>query len=192
MTDEGNPVGNNRADWLENASAAFGLHRFSAGGHESPGMGDCVGGRLIAAERQVRGEQRARLGAGGGADMVLHLRHGYVRRVRIAEHDHAERIPHQQQRDARFVEQLGDRVVVNGQRRDFFAALLHCPNIVRRDFRASHDGTIAAEQGSDKGKIHRPDRRVRLPLGNGSSIRPKERQTGRRQCHTLQSVQFRP
>ncbi len=104
---------------------AFGLHKFRPGRDQPSGIGHRLVRRLVTSERQVRPEQGARFRAGGGADMMLHLRHRHVRGVRIAEHDHAQRIADENQRNARLVEQLRHRKIIGRERGDLFAARFH-------------------------------------------------------------------
>ncbi len=74
---------------------------------------------------QIGAEQSTRFGPGGGAHVMFHLRHGDMRRVRIAEHDHAQRIADQHQRNAGFIEQPRHREIIRRQRGDLFAARFH-------------------------------------------------------------------
>ena len=54
-----------------------------------------------------------------------HHFNGDTRRIRVAEDDHAERIAHQQQIDAAFIEKSSRRIIVGGEHRELFAARLH-------------------------------------------------------------------
>ncbi len=53
------------------------------------------------------------------AHVMLHLRHGDVGGIRITQHHHAQRIAHQDQRNARLIQQPRHRKIVGGQRGDF-------------------------------------------------------------------------
>ena len=107
----------------QNFPPAFGFHILGSRLDQPPRVGHSLLRRVVTVEGQISAEQRARLGPGGGADVVRHLVHRDVRGVRIAEHDHAERIAHEQQRHAAFVEQARHRIIISGERGDFLATL---------------------------------------------------------------------
>ena len=92
---------------------------------EAFGVGDGVCDGVVTVIRQVRGQQGARLGPGGGADVMLHLGHGDMRRVRIAQHHHAQRIADQNQRNAGLIEQACHRKIIGGERGNLLAARFH-------------------------------------------------------------------
>ena len=66
--------------------------------------------------------------------MMLHFRHRYMRRVRITQHDHAERIADKNQRNARLIEQLRHRKIIRRERGDFLAATFHRADRFHGDF----------------------------------------------------------
>ncbi len=134
----GIPADNNRPDLRQNFLPALGLHKLRAGGNEPFCILHRRRNASVTAIRQVRAKQCARSGAGGGADVMFHLSHRHMRRVRITEHDHAQRIADEDERYARLVEQLCHRKIVGGERGDFFAARFHGANGINRDFGGIH------------------------------------------------------
>src|SRR5262245_22201789 len=62
------------AHLLDNFTSALGLHRFCPGGDEALCVLDGERNSFVAAERHVAHYERLRLGAGDGADVMLHVR----------------------------------------------------------------------------------------------------------------------
>src|SRR2546430_1739237 len=84
--------------------------------------------------------------------MVLHFFESHAGGVRITQDDHAERISNQEKWYARFIEQLGRRVIIRCQGGDFFAPPFHGSNRGGGDFNRIHappsrwrDGTTSAK-----------------------------------------------
>ena len=133
----------------QNFPPAFGFHKFRAGGNQSSCIRHRVVNCLITFERQIAAEQRIRFRARGGADVMLHFRHRDMRRVRITEHDHAERIADEQKWHARFIEQFRHRKIISRERGNFFAARFHRANFSTVIF-ISLNGRIVASFGTTK------------------------------------------
>lgn len=96
------------------------------------------------------------MGPGGGANMMFHVGHGDMGRVRITENDHAEGIADQEEGDAGFVEQSGEGIIVRGEGGDRLLT-----------FQGADDG------GCDAGSIHGREDCVGPGGGQGKSIRQR-------------------
>ena len=59
---------------------------------------------------------------------MFHFRHRYMRRVRITQNHHAERITDENERNARLVEQFRHGKIISRERRNIFAAIFHRAN----------------------------------------------------------------
>ena len=90
MTDKRNPLRDDRLHLRQNRAATLSLHRLRARRDEPARIGNGALRSFVTVERQIGGEQSVRLRASGGANVMFHLGHRDVRRVRVAEHDHPE------------------------------------------------------------------------------------------------------
>src|ERR1051326_8795757 len=97
----------------------------------------------VPSAAQIGGQEGSRLCAADGTDMMFHVAEGYMRGVRVAEHDHAEGIPDEDERNSGLVEKACHWKIVSGERRDFLPASLHGPDHVGRDFAGCHRRKLA-------------------------------------------------
>src|SRR5689334_10734735 len=95
MTHEWNALSNDGAHLRKNFPTAFRFYEFSSSRYETTRICDGLLRRFVAAIGQIASEQCLRFRSGGGTHVMLDLLHGHVRRIRITEHDHAERIPYE-------------------------------------------------------------------------------------------------
>ena len=138
MAAKGNSGREDGFDLRQNFASTLGLHKFRAGGDKAVGVRHRVLNRLVTFERQIAAEQRIRLRAGSGANVMLHFRHRHMGRVRIAEHDHANGIADEQQRHTRLIEQFCHRKIIRRERGDLLAATLHRANLLSGDLGRTH------------------------------------------------------
>jgi hypothetical protein len=137
MSEEGDSLGDDGADGIEEGAAAFGLDGLGAGSGEASGIGKGEVGGEATTVGQIGGEQSGGLGARGGADMMFHIRHGDVGGIGVTENDHAEGVADQEEWDAGFVEQAGEGIIVGCEGGDGLLA-----------FEGADGG------GSDAGSVH--------------------------------------
>ena len=101
-----------RDDFRHDRDAALELHRLRAGLDEHARVGHRGLGRLVGVIGKIGDDERPGLRARDGGDMMADLLERHLGRVRITEHDHADRIADEDQRHARLVEQPRGGVIV--------------------------------------------------------------------------------
>jgi hypothetical protein len=110
--------------------------------------------RRVREERHVGHDERPLRAANDGLRVVDHLGHRHADRGLVAEDHLAERVAHEEHRDARFVEQLRRRVVVRGEHRDAGAVGVEARDVVDG---GSADGIgCGAHAGSLAGSVEAP------------------------------------
>ena len=117
--------------------AALNLDRFGARLDKACRVAD----RLFAAyvvrrKGHVGNQERALHSPPHGAGVVQHLLDRDRQRVFVAQHDHAQRVAHQDHVDAGFVHQARAGVVIRCQTRNRFVFLFFLEKSERSDFRA--------------------------------------------------------
>ena len=111
-------------DRVEPLAAALELHRAGAGADQRRRVADRLLARhVVAHPRQVAHDERPRLRARHRTDVVRHVLGGDLQRVVVAEHDHRERVAHEDHVDAGTVDDPRARRVVRGDHDEGFAAL---------------------------------------------------------------------
>ena len=103
--------------------APFELHRVRAGLDKPLAVCDGEFRSRRGAKWKIGEDERTLRSAGDRACVVEHLVHRHERRIRVAEHDHAERIADKQNVHAGLIKQARHRVVVRGEHGDAFAAV---------------------------------------------------------------------
>ncbi len=90
---------------------------------KAPGVAHRLGGRhLIGKKGHVADQVGEARSAGHRLAVMEHVLHGDRKGVFVPQHDHGERIAHQDRIDARPIQDQGRRIVVGGQHGDRFAA----------------------------------------------------------------------
>src|ERR1051325_3970294 len=123
---------------LDNTPATLGFDSLGSRGLQAFGILGRIGDAFIAAIWKVRGQQSVRFGASGGPHVVFHVSHGDMGRIGIAEHDHAQRVPHQDQRDAGLIEKAGHWEIVRREGGDLFSTPLHFADCFGSNLLAAH------------------------------------------------------
>jgi len=78
---------------------------------------------------------------------MLHLGHGYMGRVRVAEYYHSERITDQDERDPRLIEQAGHREIVGREGGNSLSAALAFAKAFNRFFLSFHKMHLDSDSG---------------------------------------------
>jgi len=100
--------------------------------HEAPGIAHgLLDRRLVGHERHVPDHHGALGRPGNGLGVVQHVLHRHGEGAVVAENDHAQRIPHEDDVDAGLVHGRRRGVVVGGQHGEALALFFHLPDCRR-------------------------------------------------------------
>ena len=123
-----------RVHRVDALAPTFELHRRRSGAHEPRGVGDGLLAReVVAHPRQVGDDERARLRARDRTGVVRHVVDRDVQRVVVAEHDHRDRVAHEDHVDARGVDRSCRGCVVRGDHHQRCAGALARDDIGRAE-----------------------------------------------------------
>ena len=121
---------------------------------------------LIASERQIGDDERARARRGDAARVIEHVVEAHRQRRCVTLHDHAERIADEQHVDAGAIGGGGERRVVGGQHRDLPSVRRHPGergNGDRGFLRARTARRVMCGRSSDDPFVHRATRARAVP-----------------------------
>ena len=116
-----------KGDSLTSVGARFGM--------DVPALAELNG---LEPTARLKLGQVLRIDPRNGADVVFHIRHGYVRCVGIAQNNHADRVSDMNKRNTRFVQQFGHWIIIGRKRGNFLTASLHGADGLDGDFGRIH------------------------------------------------------
>ena len=125
MRNDGDAALNDGLDLRDVRAASLQLHRLGAGLRQDARAGDRLFGRRVGRNGQIGDDHRALHRARHGAGVMPHVLQRHQRRVRIAEHHHAERIADQHEIDSALIQQPRRGIIIGRERCDLFSAALH-------------------------------------------------------------------
>jgi hypothetical protein len=112
VANHGDAIRQDRFDHGQALEAAFDFNRIGSGISEESRIGKGEGGSDAAAGRKIAGNEGVFYASGDGSCVMKHIRHGHRGGIRIAKHDHAQRISNEDQIQSAVVEKARGGVIV--------------------------------------------------------------------------------